>query len=365
MSDPPSTISVIIPTYFGGSGLRQCVRALAADLGRGDEVIVVADGESDRAWEGLDGPGVRVLVNPARRGPAYARNRGAEIAKGDILFFVDADCIVGPGTLARIRREFEEDTTLSALIGSYDDAPAHPAFLSQYRNLLHHYIHQRSRDEIRTFWAACGAVRRKAFFAAGGFDERYEEPCVEDIDLGYRLSDAGHRIRIFKDLQIKHLKEWMAASVVRTDVLLRAAPWTELLLRRGVVEDNLNTSKRSRVSLATVVIASILWILSGLFLVTGAVGMAGEVALGAAAWTGAAIAFNHPFYRFLHQQRGWRFALRAVPWHLFYFACAGIGAMLGAIRFASRKAPPSRQASVTLELPRAPHVATPRRAQAA
>lgn len=358
-------ISVIVPTYFGGSGLHQCVRALAAELDRGDEIIVVADGESDRAWEGLDGPSVRVLVNPTRRGPAYARNRGAEAAKGDLLFFVDADCVVHPGTLARIRREFQADPTLSALIGSYDDAPAHPSFLSQYRNLLHHYIHQRSRDQIRTFWSACGAVRRKAFFTAGGFDERYEEPCIEDIDLGYRLSDAGHRIRIFKDLQIKHLKEWTAASIVRTDVLLRAAPWTELLLRRGVVEDNLNTSKRSRVSLAAVATALILWLLSVLLLAAGAMGMAGGVALGAAAWTGAAIAFNHPFYRFLYQKRGRLFALRAVPWHFLYFACAGAGAMLGAIRFASPKAQPFRQVLIAPELPRTPHMVTPRQARAA
>jgi GT2 family glycosyltransferase len=363
MPDHRDTISVIIPTYFGGSGLVQCVRSVLDELGSGDEIVVVADGESDRAWEGLAGPNVRVLVNPTRRGPAYARNRGAEAARGDLLFFVDADCVVAPGTLSQVRRAFE-DTTLSALIGSYDDAPAHPSFPSQYRNLLHHYTHQRSRDEIRTFWAACGAVRQKAFFAVGGFDERYEWPCVEDIDLGYRLSDAGHRIRIVKDLQVKHLKEWTAASIVRTDVLLRAAPWTELLLRRGIVEDNLNTSKRSRVSLATVATALGLGLLSVPLLAAGSVGLAGGAALGAATWTGAAVAFNRPFYRFLRERRGRRFALRAVPWHLLYFACAGAGATLGAFRhLLGGTVEPHR--SATLRASRPAPAASPKIAQAA
>lgn len=330
---PEETISVIVPVYSGGLELAQCVRSICAELEPGDEVVVVADGASDRAWEGLAGPNVRVLVNPVRRGPAFARNRGAEAAKGGLFFFVDADCVVRPGTLARVRRAFREDPTLSAIIGSYDDAPAHPSFPSQYRNLLHHYTHQRSRKVIRTFWAACGAIRREAFLDVDGFNEQYTWPCIEDIELGFRLTETGHRIQISKDLQVKHLKEWTAPSIVRTDVLLRAAPWTELLLRYGTIEDNLNTSLRSRVSTGTVAAGLGCALMAVLLLAAGAPTAAGVAALGSAASAGAAVAFNRPFYRFLRRLRGSRFALRAVPWHLLYFVCAGAGAALGAFRF--------------------------------
>ncbi len=58
------------------------------------------------------------------------------------------------------------DPALTALFGSYDDAPAAPGLVSQYRNLLHHFVHQQGvfRDEIRpahTFWTGCGMIRRE------------------------------------------------------------------------------------------------------------------------------------------------------------------------------------------------------------
>ncbi|HLA63663.1 MAG TPA: glycosyltransferase family 2 protein, partial [Rhodothermales bacterium] len=192
MSAPAPTLSVIVPAHFGGEGLGRCVAALRAATPPPDEIVVVADGETDGAWRGFDGPDLRVIVRPHAGGPAAARNAGARAARGDVLFFVDADVVVRPDTLARVRRAFAEDAGLAALIGSYDDTPGDPGFLSQYRNLLHHHTHQTAHGEARTFWGACGAIRQAAFHAVGGFDEAYREPSVEDIELGYRLVRAGH-----------------------------------------------------------------------------------------------------------------------------------------------------------------------------
>ena len=57
--------------------------------------------------------------------------------------------------------------------------------VSQYRNLLHHFVHQHGHAEASTFWAGCGAIRRAAFDAVGGFDAaRFPRPSIEDIELG-------------------------------------------------------------------------------------------------------------------------------------------------------------------------------------
>ena len=80
-----------------------------------------------------------------------------------------------PGTLTRIRDRFESEPDLDALIGSYDDEPAAPGFVSQYKNLLQHYVHQHGRKEATTFWSGCGAIRRELFLAIGGFDETYTQ----------------------------------------------------------------------------------------------------------------------------------------------------------------------------------------------
>jgi hypothetical protein len=72
------------------------------------------------------------------------------------------------------------------------------------------------------------------FLSLGGFDERIPRPAMEDVEFGYRLQRAGHRIRLAKDLQVKHLKAWDARSLLLTDLFARAVPWTELILRDGI-----------------------------------------------------------------------------------------------------------------------------------
>src|SRR5262249_47747925 len=121
-----------------------------------------------------------------------------------------------------------------ACFGSYDDAPAAPNFLSQYKNLLHHYVHQHAHILASTFWTGCGAMRRVVFLGLGGFDEQtYRLPSIEDIDLGYRLRRRGGEIRLLKEMRCAHLKRWTARSMLRSDIFERGIPWTMLLWRES------------------------------------------------------------------------------------------------------------------------------------
>ena len=110
--------------------------------------------------------------------------------------------------MGRIAAAFQASPNLAALFGSYDDEPFESNFLSQYKNLFHHYVHQTAKVDASTFWSGCGAIRREVFLAIGGFEENYRRPTIEDIELGYRLKKTGHRIRLLKELQVKHLKRW-------------------------------------------------------------------------------------------------------------------------------------------------------------
>ena len=70
-----------------------------------------------------------------------------------------------------------------------------------------------------TFWAGLGAIRRRAFLAAGGFDElRFPEPSIEDIELGMRLAADGAWIELDPSLQATHLKQWPLLRMLRTDL---------------------------------------------------------------------------------------------------------------------------------------------------
>src|SRR5690606_3376845 len=147
---------------------------------------------------------------------------------------------------------------VAAVFGSYDTEPSAPDFLSQYRNLLHHYVHQKSRSDASTFWSGCGAIKKDVFLEMGGFDRvQFSKPSIEDIELGYRMKRKGHRILLDKGLQVKHLKEWSFWSMLRTDVSRRAVPWSRLMLESGFSPRDLNVSIADRVSAALVGVLSI------------------------------------------------------------------------------------------------------------
>jgi len=244
------SVSVIIPVYNAADNLKACLEHLNLWPAGPLEVIVVDDGSTDGSAEVARQFGARVLSTGGRKGPAYARNLGARAAKGEILFFLDSDVCVHPDTLERVRKDFREDPELDALIGSYDTSPAARDFLSLYRNLMHAFVHQRSKREACTFWSGCGAIRREVFLKHAGFDESYQRPAIEDIELGYRLRLAGHKVILDKSLQVTHLKRWTFWNLIKTDILDRGVPWTELILRDHYMPNDLNLELSQRVSVA-------------------------------------------------------------------------------------------------------------------
>ena len=230
------TLTAVIPATNDPPTLTACLASIAAAEVPPEQVVVVTDGN----------------------GPAAARNAGVEDATGDVIVFVDADVLPHEDAFSRIREAFDADAELTALFGSYDDSPADPGVVSQFRNLLHHHVHQQGAGEATTFWAGLGAVRADAFRAAGGFDaERYALPSVEDIDLGTRLTADGGRIVLDPLLQGTHLKRWTIADMVRTDFWQRGVPWVELVLRHQSGATALNLGWRHRVSAAAAVVSAL------------------------------------------------------------------------------------------------------------
>ena len=139
-------LSVIVPAHRCAAQLRQCLRALRESTMPQDtwEIIVVDDGSGDDTVAAAQCADRVISVPDGPRGPAHARNAGALVARSELLLFVDADVVVSPDAPSGFVELFRREPELAAAFGAYDATPADPGFISQYRNLLHHFVHLRS-----------------------------------------------------------------------------------------------------------------------------------------------------------------------------------------------------------------------------
>ena len=311
MNDSPK-ISAIMPVYNGRAFIARSLPPLLDMLRRGEiaEVIVVDDTSTDETAAEAAAMGARVIPSGGRLGPGGARNRAAALAQGEILWFVDADVVAHDDAALQLQRAFAQPG-VTAVFGSYDDQPPAKNFLSQYKNLVHHFYHHRGHSEASTFWAGCGGVRKDAFLAIGGFDvARYPRPSIEDIELGYRLRAAGGRILLWRALQGTHLKVWRFVNMVHTEIFCRAIPWSRLMLSRtGLVNDlNVGTAERLRA------------VLAGLFFAGAAASLHPAVpAWIALAMLGAIALANASLLRLFYRRGGPFFALGGLLLHQVYY----------------------------------------------
>ena len=311
-------VSVVIPVLDGAATLGDCLERVLGSTYTSHEVIVVDDGSTDRSVAVAGRYRVRCHSLGATYGPAEARNRGAALAGGEILFFLDADVLVEPDTVARMVQALDGDPSACAVFCSYRATTLPSNFVSVYKNLLHHYTHRVSRADAATFCAGFGAIRRSEFAAIGGFDPGLR--FLEDVDLGYRLHGSGRRIVLDAGIQVVHAKRYSLRSLVHSDVVGRAIPWTRLMLRHRIFRRDLNVRGSNVLSVA------VTW----LSLCTVALALlAPQLGAAALALLAALVALNLRFLTFLYHERGARFALRAVPMLWLGYLYSGAGAVAG------------------------------------
>ncbi len=319
-------VSVIVPVYNAAGFIETCLDALIASSYPSFEIIVVDDSSTDSSLALVRQYEVTVLPHSRQSGPAAARNFGALHAQGEIILFIDSDVVVQRETIALAVNNFQTNPDIVAVFGSYDDKPQEKSFMSQYRNLFHHFNHQHSDTEAHTFWAGCGAIRKEIFKEMDGFNqERYTKPSIEDIELGSRIHKKGYRIILDRDLQVKHLKRWNLLSVLRTDIFQRAIPWSRLILETEFMPNDLNlqmSHKASSLSVALMIFLIPILLLGDIQLYRIPV-FSIACNIFSALFVGFLI-LNRELYSFFANKRGMIFMIQAIPLHLLYYLYSGI-----------------------------------------
>lgn len=196
-------ISVVIPHLNQPGFLQRCLTSLRAGKRQPDEVFVVDNGSGSlpedvcAAFEGVR------LLSEKTPGPGPARNRGVAASSGDILAFIDADCLADPDWLAVIEETFRHDPGAEILGGdvriAYED-PERLTLLEAYESI---YAYRMDRYIAREGFTGTGnlAMRRAVMEAVGPFGGL---EVAEDRDWGQRATGAGHDLRYVAAMKVYH-----------------------------------------------------------------------------------------------------------------------------------------------------------------
>lgn len=320
-------VSIIVPGYNAQEYLSIALPAILRSDYSDFELIVVDDKSTDQSLAIADKYAHRVIKNPYRMGPGQARNRGAKESRGSLLIFLDADVKIEPDTVSALVDVLLLDPEIAAVFGSYNTCPPEKNFLSQYKNLHHHYVHQNGKSDAGTFWSGCGAIRKEIFLALGGFNIEFSSPSIEDVELGYRIKESGQKILLAKEIQVTHLKRWDLIGLIKTDIFARAKPWTKLAWQKGLPRD-LNFTFKDRYSGILAVFLFLCLILAGfltLFLIP-------SLLLG-----GILLLLHFKLYRFFACIKGIGFALLSILYHWLYLLYSSLAFIFFSLRYVWRR----------------------------
>lgn len=207
--------SVVVVVYNSRRYLQPCIESILADMGEDDELIVVDNGSTDGSADLVASlyPQARI-IRDRNTGYAGGNNRGAAVARGEALVFLNPDTVIEPGTLRALLAPLaaDVDTALTTACVVYMHQPdvintcgntIHYTGLTYCRGAGQPRERFTAAAEVDAVSGAAFAIRRSVFEELGGFDERFFM-YVEDTDLSWRARLAGYRCLYVPGAVVRH-----------------------------------------------------------------------------------------------------------------------------------------------------------------
>ena len=205
------SVSVVVPVRDGERTIAACLDALLAQEYPGRVEVIVVDNGSTDGTSDLARSRPVVLVHEPRQGRAIARNAGIARSTGEIVAFVDADCVAEPGWLTMLVEPFA-DAGVGGVGGEIHSVPpvtAVQVYLDRKEAGRQQYCVQGGRRKRHGFLiTANAAYRRSVLSEVGGFDPSFIT--AEDVDLGWRVRHAGHTLAYAPDAIVRH---WLRETI--------------------------------------------------------------------------------------------------------------------------------------------------------
>ena len=206
-------VSLVIPGRNASQTVRQCLNAviLLLDADGLEEIVFVDDGSTDDTAEIVGEYPVRLIQGPGG-GPGAARNLGWRAATGDLIWFIDSDCVAEPDALERLLPHLD-DPKVGGVGGSYGNMRSD----SLLACLIHEEIVERHRSMPTrvNFLATFNVLYRRSILEnLDGFDERFLKG--QDAELSWRVLAAGYELGFELNSRVKHFHAARWRSYLRT-----------------------------------------------------------------------------------------------------------------------------------------------------
>jgi len=231
VSTESRSASIVIPTFNGASRIRNCLDSLVTQTtGRDVEILVVDDGSTDNTASVVSTYSSVRLITQANAGPAAARNRGALEALGKILLFTDDDCVPMPDWLEAMLEPFKDPGMVGAkgVYRTHQKSLAARFVQIEYEDKYRLMAGLANIDFIDTYSAA---FRRERFLEMTGYDTSFPVACAEDVELSYRMSARGWKMKFVPAAIVYHTHPGTFSSYLKKKY--KFAFWRVLAVRKN------------------------------------------------------------------------------------------------------------------------------------
>ena len=168
------------------------------------EIIVVDDSSTDGSMAIIAPYPCRVIRLPKHGGASMARNTGAENSRGDVLLFIDADCLLQPDTLTKAASAYMEGGPEVVIGGTYTRLPYDQSFFSTFQSIFIHYSETKNAQNPDYIATHAMLIQADIFKRSGGFNEDFM-PILEDVEYSHRLKNAGYRLHMHPEILVQHI----------------------------------------------------------------------------------------------------------------------------------------------------------------
>ena len=324
---------MIVPNRNGAKTIGLCLEALFRSVHDNFEVIVVDDCSSDDSVTVIRAFPCRLTALSRHCGAAAARNVGARQSRGNLLLFIDADCLVREDTLQlaeELAAAWGKETVIG---GTYTCRPHDHDFFSLFQSLFIHFFEGKKGHSCDYIAGHAMLIASETFRHSGGYPADFL-PLVEDVEFSHRLRARGYRLVMERELQVRHIFNFRGIRDSLHNAFRKSKYWVVYsLVHRDLLADSGTASHELK---GTAILWFVLLITAGLnvyspglfflllFLGTGV----GDILL------------NRKLFAFFCRCEGGFFATRAAGYYLLLYPPAvAAGAAAGALEFLTGRWP--------------------------